>query len=57
MVTVWHQNSLALDKEDDLQQNSKEYLQVFLVFFMGLSILLIDNAAMKDRKKERNKER
>ena len=30
---------------------------VFLDFFMGLSILLIDNAAMKDRKKEKNKER
>ena len=47
MMTVWHQNSLALDKGDELQQNNNEYLQVFLV----------DNAAMKDRKKERNKER
>ena len=36
MMTVWHQNSLALDKGDELQQNSKEYLQVFLVFFLGL---------------------
>ena len=31
-MTVWHQNSLALDKGDDLQQNSKEHLQVFLFF-------------------------